>query len=166
MMTSPTRTSIGIADGDGGQVGLLNLDDGDVRSDVAADQLRQHAPAIGEADLDARGIFDDMIVGQDVAVGRIDDDAGAAGPERLFLDGVALARGWRRQEFNLLVRFADDADRHDRRDDFLENRCKRTDGAAGLRRFAPCAAWRDVAAARTTTPRNDGIIRRENEWPC
>lgn len=127
-----------IADGNRGQIGLLDLDDGNICSDVAPDQFRQHAPAVRQANLDARGILDDMIVGENIAVAGVNDDAGAAGPKRVFLRGCsALAFGLPRQELDKLVRFAGDPDGYDSGNHLLEDRRKRADGAARLRRIAP-----------------------------
>ena len=67
----------------GERLARVDLQQGDVGGRVAADDLgRDGASAVAvlvgaEVDLDLAGAFDDVVVGQDVAVGR-DDEAGAA----------------------------------------------------------------------------------------
>ena len=63
----------------------VDLDDGEVGELVGADDLGVHHAAVVEGDLDLYRAFDDVVVGDDVAVRR-DDDAGAdAVLERLLL---------------------------------------------------------------------------------
>ena len=91
----------GIADGDdivsdlelgriperhGDQIRLLGLQDGDVRAFVAADDLGGKGPVVEQRDGDFAGVLHHMMIGDDVAVLRVDDDAGARALE------LALAR--------------------------------------------------------------------------
>ena len=75
---------IGVAHFDGGQRRTgVDLDDGEVGGLIGADDAGGTAEVLrigigGELDVDLVGLFDDVIVGDDVALG-IDDEAGAEG---------------------------------------------------------------------------------------
>lgn len=83
---------VGIADGDGHlagpqllrisqlnrlQVGGIDPDDGEIGGGIVAHCVGGHAAAVGERDLDAGGVVDDVAVGEDEAVGS-KDETGAA----------------------------------------------------------------------------------------
>jgi hypothetical protein len=74
----------GVAPGDGGEIVRVDLDDGEVGELVDADDLGVQDAAVMESDLDLRGSVDDVVVGDDVAVGR-DDDAAAYAVLKLWL---------------------------------------------------------------------------------
>ena len=65
----------------------IDLQNGQVRVRVAADDVRIRHAAVGELHLDRVGIGDHMIVGDDVAA-AVDDDAGA----QAALDALPVAR--------------------------------------------------------------------------
>ncbi len=67
-----------VAPGDAGQVVRVDLDDGEVVELVDADQLGGKDAAVIEGDVDLHGAVDDVVVGEDVAVGREDDAAADA----------------------------------------------------------------------------------------
>ena len=67
---------VGVAEFGGGEEVGLDSDDGDFGGRVGADDLGFELAPVGQADGDLIGSGDDVIVGQDVAVG-IDDDARA-----------------------------------------------------------------------------------------
>ena len=75
---------VGVAHLDGGQGRAgVDLDDGEVGGLVDADDARGTAEVLrigigGELDVNLVGLFDDVVVGDDVALG-IDDEAGAEG---------------------------------------------------------------------------------------
>jgi len=69
---------VGIPESDLAQALGLDLDDGDVGLRVAADQLGREFTLIGERDRDVAGIFDDVGVGDDVALLCVDHDTGAS----------------------------------------------------------------------------------------
>jgi hypothetical protein len=88
---SPTsalsRSAIGQVD----EVRGLHLDDGDVRARVCADDLCLERAVVEQLHGDFGGVLDDVCVGDDVAVLRIDDHAGARALE-LTLRAVCSAR--------------------------------------------------------------------------
>jgi len=79
--------AVHLAEGDGGELVGLDLQDREVGFGVAADDVGLVGLAVVERNLDVVGFFDDMEIGQDVAVGA-DDDAGAE-------TGVALRLSFR-----------------------------------------------------------------------
>lgn len=74
---SDTR-AVAIAEGDGGEAGGLDFDDGEVGGRVVAYETGGQDAFVVEGNADAFGILDDVVVGDDIAVGR-DDDARAVG---------------------------------------------------------------------------------------
>ncbi len=68
------------------QIGLLGLQDGDIRAFIAADDLGGKASIVEQGDGDFAGVLDHMMIGDDIAVLRVDDDARARTLE------LALAR--------------------------------------------------------------------------
>src|SRR5690606_27615413 len=72
-----------VAQPQGGQVGRIDPEQSDVGRLVAADQLSGEAAAILQRDRDLARAVDDMVVGENVTLVRVDDDAGPgahAGP--------------------------------------------------------------------------------------
>ena len=67
--------AVGIAQRHRGQIDGRDLQHGNVGIGVGADQLRRQTPVVFGDDLDAGRVFDDMAVGQDIALRRVDDDA-------------------------------------------------------------------------------------------
>src|SRR5262249_53163658 len=66
-----------VAQFEGGQVALgVDADDGQVGLGVDLDLLGREPAAVGQHDLDLVGAVDDVVVGQDDALG-VDDEAGA-----------------------------------------------------------------------------------------
>ena len=92
--TSPTLHVLGVADArsDAGRR-RSTFSSGEVARLVGADQLRGQRAVVGQLDLDVVGAVDDVVVGQDVAVGR-HDDAGAERPlpRRALLRGIRWPR--------------------------------------------------------------------------
>lgn len=107
--------SVGIGEGEGGEVGFVDFEQGEVGFEVEADEGGADDAAggaegggagaggvweVGEGDLDALGAHDDVGVGDDVTAG-VDDDAGAgallAGGDAGFFGfavfGLAVADG-------------------------------------------------------------------------
>ena len=87
---------VAVAERRSGEPGGVNLDDGDVGLGVAADDRSlEFAPRFAERDFHLVGVFDDMVVGQNVAVGRDNDTraeallgwSGTAAPAALILVG-------------------------------------------------------------------------------
>ena len=78
---------VAVAHRDGGKVLGVDLDDGDVRGRVGADDGGVELLVVVRGHRDLGGAGDDVVVGDDVAV-RPDDDAGAAA---LGLPGLGLA---------------------------------------------------------------------------
>jgi len=66
----------GVAPGDAGQVGSVDLDDRNVVELVDTDDFAVENAAVMQRDLDVGGAIDDVVVGDDVSVRR-DDDAAA-----------------------------------------------------------------------------------------
>jgi hypothetical protein len=56
---------------------ILDLQYGDIGAGIGADHLGLQAAVVIEVDLDQLGALDHMVIGQDVALGGIDDDPGA-----------------------------------------------------------------------------------------
>ena len=65
----------GVAPGDAGQVFRVDPDDSEIVELVHSDELCREDAAIVERDANLRGAVDDVIVGDDVAIGRNDDAA-------------------------------------------------------------------------------------------
>lgn len=80
----------GVAPGDAGEAGRVNLDDSEIGQLVDTDELAGEDAAIVEGDLDVRGAVDDVAVGDDVAV-RGDDDSAADAVLDLRLLGNSTA---------------------------------------------------------------------------
>src|SRR5208282_120379 len=78
-----------VTPGDGGQVMRVNLDDGEIVELVDANEFCGEDAAVIEGDVDFHGAIDDVIVGEDVAVGR-EDDAATDAVLNLLLLGHAL----------------------------------------------------------------------------
>ena len=78
---------VAVAHRDGGQVLRVDLDDGDVRGRVGADDGGVELLVVVRGHRDLGGAGDDVVVGDDVAVGPDDD----AGPAALRLPGLGLA---------------------------------------------------------------------------
>lgn len=70
--------TVAVAEGDGGEVGGINLDDGEVGGGVVAYEGGGQYPFVVEGDADAFCVLDDVVVGYDVAVVG-DDDSRAVG---------------------------------------------------------------------------------------
>ena len=60
------------------------MDDGDVRLRIAADEFGGEFTLVGERDRDVARIFDDVGVGDDVALFGVDHNAGASRLKRPF----------------------------------------------------------------------------------
>ena len=58
----------------------MDADDGQVGLGVVADEVGGELAAVGERDLDAVGVVDDVAVGEDVAARREDEPRAAAAP--------------------------------------------------------------------------------------
>ena len=92
---SPTCGFVGVAHLHGGQRGIgVDFDDGEIGGLVDADDAGGASEILrvgvgGELDVDLVGLFDDVVVGDDVALG-IDDEAGAEGFAHLAVVIVAL----------------------------------------------------------------------------
>ena len=67
---------VGVAERQRLQVGAIDLHDRQIARLIRADHLGLEAAAVGQLDVHLLGAVDDVVVGQDVAVGP-DDDAGA-----------------------------------------------------------------------------------------
>src|SRR5215472_13816317 len=86
---------VAVAQLDGGQGGIgVDLDDGEVGGLVDADDARRAAEVLGvgvggELDVDLVGLVDDVVVGDDVALG-VDDETGAEGLADLVIAVIAL----------------------------------------------------------------------------
>ena len=63
---------IAVSGFDIGQLGGLYFDQGQVRTGVLSNDLAVEAPLVVEDDFDFIGVFDDMVVGDDVPIGRHD----------------------------------------------------------------------------------------------
>ena len=109
---------VAVGQGDGGQVLGLDLDDGDVGLRIGADDLGGELAVVVEQHLQLVRPLDDVVVGDDVAVGG-DDDAGA---EALLLAFalLALTPYWRKIGFSLAHDLAG-IDGDDSRADGLEH---------------------------------------------
>ena len=68
----------GVAPGDAGQVFRVDLDDREIVELVDADEFGREDAAVIQGDANLHGAIDDVIVGDDVAVGRNDDAAADA----------------------------------------------------------------------------------------
>ena len=80
-----------------GQVLGVDLDDGEVGQLVGADELGSEDAAVIEGDAHLDGAVDDVVVGDDVAIGR-DDDAAADAVLDLRLRGGLHAPRARAEE--------------------------------------------------------------------
>ena len=79
-----------VAPGDAGKVVGVDLDDGHVVELVDTDELGREDAAVVHGDANLHGAVDDVVVGDDVAVGR-DDDAAADAVLNLLAGRLALA---------------------------------------------------------------------------
>ena len=79
-----------VADHDGRQTGSVDLEDGNIRLGIATDDAGFELAFVGERDLDVRGFVDDMIVGENVALGA-DDHTRAQTLLALFAGHAAVA---------------------------------------------------------------------------
>ena len=64
-----------IAEGHGDQIRLLCLQNRDIRAFVAADDFGAESAVVEQRDGDLAGVLDHVMIGDDVAVLRVDDDA-------------------------------------------------------------------------------------------
>src|SRR5215510_6565741 len=71
---------IRIAECDGNQVRRVDPDYGQIGFGIVADQLRLASPTVEQRHLDLRRAVDDVVVGQQKAVGREDESGAAAAP--------------------------------------------------------------------------------------
>src|SRR5690606_28491386 len=78
-----------------GEGRTFDLDDGQVRAFVAADQLGLEFAAVAELDRDFLGVLDHVVVGDDEAVAR-DEEARTGAGGQLGVRLLALARTARR----------------------------------------------------------------------
>ena len=114
----------GIAERQRGQILHLHLEHGHVGIRIGADQHGFHPAAADQRHGDATGMLDDVIVGDDQALGRIEDHAGA-GPGFLMLV-CGLGRASRLGGRNLRIgALGLDHDGDDRRRCLPENRSER-----------------------------------------
>ncbi len=58
-----------------GQVGSVDLDDGEIRQRISTDELRREDSTVSHGDANVHCAVDDMVVGHDVAIGRNDHTA-------------------------------------------------------------------------------------------
>ena len=91
--------ALGIAERDRMEVRRVDLDHGQIARLVCAHHLRRQRAAVVHLDADAVRALDDVVVGEDVAVGADDD----AGTERALPEAPRLARAVR-----LIFRFAEE----------------------------------------------------------
>ena len=75
---------------DGGQVLQVHLKNRQIGVGIGTDQVRRHAPAVGQRHRDLVAGLHDVVVGQDVAVRR-GDNAGAQADDPLRLQAVGVA---------------------------------------------------------------------------
>ncbi len=61
--------AVAVSERDGGKILRLDLDDGDIGLGVGADDLAFELAVVREGHLELVGAFDDVVVGQDIAVG-------------------------------------------------------------------------------------------------
>jgi len=80
-----------IAKGDGGQVVRINLQNGNVRLGIAANDLGGEFALVAQRNFNVRGAIDNVIVGQNVSIGGDD----YAGPQSLFFFLLGLLMGVR-----------------------------------------------------------------------
>ena len=81
-----------VADGEGVQVLRVDLQHREVARRIGADDLGVERALVRELDADAIRAFDDVVVGQDVAVGRGDDAGAEPGlPRRALLRSLEAA---------------------------------------------------------------------------
>ena len=65
----------GISQGHAGQVGCIDLDDGKIGERICADELGRQDSTVRHGDANIDCAIDDVVVGDDVAIGRNDDAA-------------------------------------------------------------------------------------------
>ena len=80
---------LGLAQHDDRQFVELDLEQGQVGVRVCADDLGCSASTVGQGDFDVVGVFDHMVVGEDVALGA-DDDAAAQPLLWRFIFAIAI----------------------------------------------------------------------------
>ncbi len=62
----------GISQGHAGEVGCVDLDDGKISERICADELRRQDSPVGHGDANIHCAVNDVVVGDDVAIGRND----------------------------------------------------------------------------------------------
>ena len=79
--------AIGVAEGEGRQAQRADLEEGEVGGRIGADERGRELALVGEADADPVGRSDDVVVGEDEALG-IHDEARALSAARTLAVGV------------------------------------------------------------------------------
>ena len=135
----------------------------DIGLGIGAHQLGLDHAAVGERHDDLGGLRDHMLVGEQIATLRVDDDArtGRTAPSRLLAGRLAITEEFAEQRMvvegmRLDLRLSHAGDVHDRRPDLLHQRRER----ANLARLGVRVRWSGDAERNRE---QDGREQRERE---